>query len=52
MKVDVRVEQTPPEASPPEPPLQALPDEAALLARLQAMEQRLVQLEARLERPA
>ncbi|MFM1812210.1 MAG: hypothetical protein RLZZ336_1148 [Cyanobacteriota bacterium] len=52
MKVDVRVEQTPPDASPHEPPLQALPDEAALLARLQAMEQRLVQLEARLERPA
>lgn len=53
MKVDVRVEQAPAEASPAEPPLQqALPDEAALLARLQAMEQRLVQLEARLERPA
>ena len=57
MKVDVRVEQAPPEAppaasSPHEPPLQALPDEAALLARLQAMEQRLGQLEARLGRPA
>ena len=53
MKVEVRVEQTPPAASPHEPPLQpALPDEAALLARLQAMEQRLVQLEARLKRPA
>ena len=52
MKVDVRVEQTPPAASPLEPPVQALPDEAALLARLQAMEQRLVQLQARLERPA
>jgi hypothetical protein len=49
----VRVEQTPPEASCHDPPLQqALPDEAALLARLQAMEQRLVQLEARLKRPA
>jgi len=52
MKVDVRVEQTPPEAAPHEPHLQALPDEAALQARLQAMEQRLGQLEARLERPA
>ena len=50
MKVDVRVEQTPPEAAPP--PVPSLPDEAALLERLHAMEQRLGQLEARLERPA
>jgi hypothetical protein len=49
MKVDVRVEQTPPTADPPVP---SLPDEAVLLARLRAMEQRLGQLEARLERPA
>jgi hypothetical protein len=50
MKVDVRVEQTPPAADPP--PVPSLPDEAALLERLHAMEQRLGQLEARLERPA
>jgi len=49
MKVDVRVEQTPPTA---EAPMPSLPDEAALLARLRAMEQRLGELEARLGRPA
>lgn len=50
MKVDVRVEPNPAEASAQEQSLQELPDEAALLARLQAMEQRLDQLQARLER--
>lgn len=42
MRVDVRVEQDPEVSSP------QLPDEAALVARLQAMEDRLVQLEQRL----
>ena len=45
MKVDVRVE---PNASVGEAEAQALPDEAALVARLAALEQRLLQLEQRL----
>ena len=53
MKVDVRVEQTPAAPSQTAPmQQQALPDETALLARLQGMEQRLAQLEQRLVLPS